>query len=74
MLTAAELPLPPRCAPRWTRARIEAAIRPWTEEHGRRPRSIDFQPATAATPHRVTVIAAYNGSFNRAVEAAGVGS
>jgi hypothetical protein len=70
MLAAAGLPAPPRCEPRWTRARIEAAIQRWTGEHGRPPLASDWARATPDTPHRVTVLVACGPSFAGAVERA----
>jgi hypothetical protein len=68
VLCAAGLTPPPD----WTRERVIAALRADAEAHGEPPRQSDWSSGSAEHPSRKTVLALFDGSWNRALEAAGL--
>jgi Homing endonuclease associated repeat len=56
----------------WTRERVIAALRADTTERGRAPRQSDWPSATEQRPSARTVLAMFDGSWNAALDAAGL--
>ena len=56
----------------WTHERVIAALRADAEGHGAPPRQADWSSRSAERPSTKTVLAIFDGSWNRALEAAGL--
>jgi hypothetical protein len=56
----------------WTRARVIAALQGDADRRGQPPRQADWSSRSAERPSTKTVLAIFGGSWNRALEAAGL--